>query len=148
MLVNRQTTLSGRERCSLFYFEDRPLTGMRIILRKLLPGKMSEQFSSTDFQTDETNFDKEWRWNIVSDEMEKIVEILYTVSNERFTKAGPMIWKVLRPRIILRNETLKTRYIDYSLKRLRPRYLQRKAQEYLLENPNATRNDFSLEISR
>ena len=37
-------------------------------------------------------------------------------------------------------------YIDYSLKRLRPRYLQRKALEYLTENPNATWNDFSTRI--
>ena len=36
----------------------------------------------------------------------------------------------------------RQRYIDYSLKGLRPRYLQRKAQEYLMENPNATWNDF------
>ena len=32
----------------------------------------------------------------------------------------------------------RQRYIDYSLKRLRPRYIQRKAEEYLRENPNAT----------
>ena len=37
-------------------------------------------------------------------------------------------------------------YIDYSLKGLRPRYIQRKAQEYLMENPNATWNDFSTRI--
>ena len=40
----------------------------------------------------------------------------------------------------------RQRYIDYSLKRLRPRYLQRKAQEYLMENLNATWNDFSTRI--
>ena len=40
----------------------------------------------------------------------------------------------------------KQRYIDYSLKGLRPRYLQRKAEEYLMENPNATWNDFSTRI--
>ena len=40
----------------------------------------------------------------------------------------------------------RQRYIDYSLKGLRPRYLQRKAQEYLTENPNATWNDFSTKI--
>ena len=40
----------------------------------------------------------------------------------------------------------RQRYIDYSLKELRPRYLQRKAQEYLMENPNATWNDFSTRI--
>ena len=32
----------------------------------------------------------------------------------------------------------RQRYIDRSLKGLRPRYLQRKAQEYLMERPNAT----------
>ena len=37
-------------------------------------------------------------------------------------------------------------YIDYSIKRLRPRYLQRKAQKYLMENPKATWNDFSTRI--
>ena len=40
----------------------------------------------------------------------------------------------------------RQRYIDYSLKGLRPRYLQRKAQEYMLENTNATCNDFSTRI--
>ena len=35
------------------------------------------------------------------------------------------------------------RCIDYTLKSLRPRYLQRKAQVYLMELPNATWNDFS-----
>ena len=34
-------------------------------------------------------------------------------------------------------------YIEYTLRGLRPRYLQRKAQEYLMEHPNATWNDFS-----
>ena len=57
----------------------------------LLPGKMCEQISSLDFQTDEKNFDTEWKWNIVSEEMEKKFETFYTVSNERFIKAGPMI---------------------------------------------------------
>ena len=40
----------------------------------------------------------------------------------------------------------RQRYIDYSLKGLRPRYIQRKAQEYVMENPNATWNDFSTRI--
>ena len=40
----------------------------------------------------------------------------------------------------------RQRYIDYSLKGLRPIYLQQKAQEYLMENPNATWNDFSTRI--
>ena len=37
-------------------------------------------------------------------------------------------------------------YIDYSLEELRPRYLQRKAQDYLMEHPNATWNDFCAQI--
>ena len=37
-------------------------------------------------------------------------------------------------------------YIDYTLKGLRPQYLQQKAQEYLMEHPNATRNDFSTHL--
>ena len=40
----------------------------------------------------------------------------------------------------------RQRYIDYSVNGLRPKYLQRKAQEYLMENPNATWNDFSARI--
>ena len=40
----------------------------------------------------------------------------------------------------------RQRYIDYSLKGLRSRYLQQKAQEYLMENPNSTWNDFSTRI--
>ena len=37
----------------------------------------------------------------------------------------------------------RQQYIDYTLRGLRPRYLQRKTQEYLMERPNATGNDFS-----
>ena len=85
--VNWQTTLSGRERCSLLYSEDQPLSGMRITSTMLLPWKMSEQISSLDFQTDETNFDTEWKWDIVSEEMEKKFETLCTVSKEQLTKA-------------------------------------------------------------
>ena len=40
----------------------------------------------------------------------------------------------------------RQRYIDYSMKRFRPRYLQRKAQEYLMENRNALSNAFSTRI--
>ena len=40
----------------------------------------------------------------------------------------------------------RQRYIDYSLGGLGLRYLQRKAQEYLMENPNASWKDFSTRI--
>ena len=40
----------------------------------------------------------------------------------------------------------RRRYMDYSLRGLRPRYLQRKAQEYLIERPNATWNNFCAHI--
>ena len=42
-----------------------------------------------------------------------------------------------------RAQQRKQSYIDCSLQTLRARYLQRKAQDYLMENPNATWNDFS-----
>ena len=38
--------------------------------------------------------------------------------------------------------------MDYSLRGLRPRYLQPKAQEYLMEHPNATWNDFCTQITQ
>ena len=40
----------------------------------------------------------------------------------------------------------RQRYFDHSLKGLRPRYLQLKAQEYLMESPNATGKNFSTRI--
>ena len=40
----------------------------------------------------------------------------------------------------------RQRYIEYSLKGPRPIYLQRKAQENLTQNPNATWKDFSIQI--
>ena len=40
----------------------------------------------------------------------------------------------------------RQRYIDYTLRGLLPRYLQRKAQEDLMENPNATWNDLCTRI--
>ena len=40
----------------------------------------------------------------------------------------------------------RQRYMDYTLRGLRPRYLKRKVQEYLMERPNATWNDFSTRI--
>ena len=42
----------------------------------------------------------------------------------------------------------RQRYIDYSLTGLRPRYLQGKAQEYLMETPNVKWNDFSTRINQ
>ena len=40
----------------------------------------------------------------------------------------------------------RQRHIEYTLRGLRPRYLQRKAQEYLMEHLNATWNDLSTRI--
>ena len=40
----------------------------------------------------------------------------------------------------------RQKYMDYTLKGLRPRYSQRKAQEYLMEHPKATWNDFSTHL--
>ena len=40
----------------------------------------------------------------------------------------------------------RQRYVDYTPRGLRPRCLQGKAQEYLMEHPNAIWNDFSTRI--
>ena len=40
----------------------------------------------------------------------------------------------------------RQRYTDYTLKGLRPRYLQRKAKEDLMEHPNASWNNFSTHL--
>ena len=40
----------------------------------------------------------------------------------------------------------RKRYMDYSLRGRRPRYLQQKAQKYMMERPNATWNEFCAQI--
>ena len=40
----------------------------------------------------------------------------------------------------------RQRYIDYTLKGLRQRYLQRKAQEYLMQHPNGSWSEFSAHL--
>ena len=42
----------------------------------------------------------------------------------------------------------RQRYMDCSLRGLRPNYLQGKAQKYLMERPNATWNKFCAQIIR
>ena len=79
------------------FFEDPQPNGTR----------RTEQILSLDFHTDETNFETEGKWNTVSEELEKKFETFYTLSKWRMTKAGPMIWIVLRPRKIMQNEKLK-----------------------------------------
>ena len=74
---------------------------------------------------DETNFDTEWKWNFVSEEMDRKFAIFYTVSNEQLIKVGPMIWTVLRLLNKMQNGKLKdnkedrdkltTRYKDYNV---------------------------------
>ena len=91
MLVNWQTTLSGRKRCYLLYTKDQPLSSTRTILPRQQPGRMFEQFSSLDFQMDETNSDTAWKWKILLEDKKKISGTSYTVSIERLIKAGPMI---------------------------------------------------------
>ena len=61
MLVNWQTTLSGKGRSFLLYSEDQPLSGTRTILPTQQPGRMFEQILSVDFQMDETNSDTAWK---------------------------------------------------------------------------------------
>ena len=42
----------------------------------------------------------------------------------------------------------RQRFKDYHLRRLRPRFCQRKAQEYLMERPNDTWNNFRTQINQ
>ena len=56
---------------------------------------------------DETNFDTEWKWNIVLKEVGKKFGTFHTLSNERLLKAGPKIWTVLRPLNKMQNVRLK-----------------------------------------
>ena len=64
---------------------------MEAILQAQQPGRVFEQISSLDFQTDERNSDTEWKWNIVLEEIEKKFETSYIVSNERLIGADPMV---------------------------------------------------------
>ena len=113
---------------------------------------MFEQTSSLDFHMDGTNFDSERKWNIVLDirgDGEEIRNLLQRIKRtvdkgwpgdlSGFEAAHHNAERDAQGR------QRRQRYIDYSLKGLRPRYLQGKAHEYL-ENPNATWNDFSTGI--
>ena len=106
MLVNWQTTLSGRKRCFLLYSMDQPLSGTRAILQTQQPGRMFEQILSQDFQMDETNSDTEWKGNIVLEEMEKKFGTSYTALNESWIKGGKKIWKELPRQIMVLKEQL------------------------------------------
>ena len=106
MLVNWQTTLSGRKRC-FFYSEDQPLSGMRITLPTLPRGKMFEQNIILEFQSDETNFDTKWMLNVVLEEMQKKLGTSYNASRGLWIKGGQMIWKDLPQQTMWLKELLK-----------------------------------------
>ena len=91
MLVNWQSTLSGRKRCFLLCSEDQPLSGTRATLptQQL---RIRFEISSLHFQMDETNLDTEWKWNTASEEMEKKSEISSIASGKLWIKGGQTIW--------------------------------------------------------
>ena len=107
MLVNWQNTFSGRKGCFLLFSEDQSLSGTRTTLPTQKPGKMSEPISSLDFQMDEANFDNEWKWNIVLEEMEKRVGNSYIASKELWIKDDQTIWKELAQQIMELKEMLR-----------------------------------------
>ena len=74
MPLSSQTKRFERQHCFHLYSEDQPQNGMRTTWPTILPGRMSEHISPLNFQTDETNFDSEWMWNIVSEDMENKFE--------------------------------------------------------------------------
>ena len=98
---------SRRKRCFLLQSKDQPLSGTRITLPTQQPGKMSEQFSSLDFQRDATNFDTEWKWNFVLEEMGKRFGTSYIASKELWMTGGRTIWKELPQEIMVLKEMLR-----------------------------------------
>ena len=98
---------------------------------------------------DETNLDTEWMEveHCIRGDGEEIRNFLHRIKRT-VDKGWPDDMEGIAPADhgAERADQGRQRYIDYSLKGLRPRYLQRKAQEYLMENPNATWNDFSTRI--
>ena len=92
----------------------------------------------------------EWKWNTAS-EMEKKSEISSIASREVWIKVWSDDMEGIAPadhgaERTSQGRQRRQRYREYSLKGLRARYLQRKAQEYLMENLNAMWNDFSNRI--
>ena len=120
-----------RKALFLVYSEDQPPSGTRNTLPAPLSGRTSEQVSSLDFQTDFRNLlhrikrtvDEGW-----PDDMNGIEAAQQNAEREA------------------QGRQRKQNYLDYSLKGLRYLYLQRKAQEDLMENPDATWRDFSTRI--
>ena len=101
-----ETTLSERKRYFLLCSEDQPLNGARVTLPIQQPGIMFEQDSSLGFQMDETNLDTEWKYNTVSEEMEKESEISSIASRELWIKGGQTIWKELPQQTMVLRELL------------------------------------------
>ena len=150
MLVNWSTTLSGRKRCFLLYSEDQPLSGTRAILPTQQLGMTFEQILSLDSDgLNKFRFRMEVEHCIRGDgkeirnflhRLKRTVDKGWPDDLNGFEAAQYAAERAAQGR------QRRQRYMDYSLRGLRPRYLQRKAQEYLMERPNATWNDFFAHI--
>ena len=112
------------------------------------------QISALDLQTDELKFDSEWKWKVVSVETVKEFGISKTTQypkNDSQGSPNDMVGIEAAQQNAERDCQARRRRqtcIDCSLEGLRLRYLQRKAQEYSMENPIATWNEFSTRIIR
>ena len=109
---------------------------------------MLEQISSLDFQTDGTNLHTERKW--IRGDGEEMRNFLHRIKRN-VDKGWPDDMEGFAPadhgaKRSAQGRQRRQRYVEYSLKGLRPRYLQRKAQKYLLKNPNGTWDDFSTRI--
>ena len=148
MPVNWQITLSGRKRCFLFYSEDQPPSGTRTRLPTQQPGRMFEQISSLDFQINETKIRHCMEVeHCIGGDGEEIRNFSHHIKR-KVDKSWPDDLNGIETahhnaEREAQGRQRRQKRIDYSLKGLRPRYLQRKAQEYLMENPSATWTDFS-----
>ena len=99
---------------------------------------------------EETFLDIEWKLNNVYEQMEKRFDFFHRIK-KTVDKGWPDDMAGVAAADQVAEQTAQARqrrqrYIDYTLKGLRPRYLQRKFQVYMMEHPNATWNDFSTHL--
>ena len=111
---------------------------------------VSELCLKQDIQMEETTSDTDWKSNIVYEPMEKRLGISFA-EKKTVDKGGPdeMVGAAeayQNAECTAQARQRRQRHIYYTPKWLRPRYLQGKAQEYLMEHPNATWNELSTHL--
>ena len=132
MLVNWQTTFSGRKRCFLLYSEDQPLCGI------INTNATTWEHVRKNFITRFSDGRNKFRYRMEAEHCirgdgEEIRNFLHGIKR-RVDKGWPDDLNGIEAahhaaEREAQGRQRKQRYIDCSRKGLRPRYLQRKAQE-------------------